>query len=178
MALDRVGLWREFRQSIGACINLEASMSNKQPKAEILIASLDDLDDLTELFDLYRSFYGYASDREKAADFLRERLRQGSSILLLARLQESVVGFVQCYPGFSSLECKPSWLLGDLYVREEARGQGIGAILLEVTRQMAVDAGCCVVELFTAKTNRVARDLYQSHGYREDGDFLHYELFL
>ncbi|MBV1786652.1 GNAT family N-acetyltransferase [Marinobacterium sp. D7] len=153
-------------------------MSNASPKAEIQNASLDELADLSELFDLYRTFYGYAPDLDKAEAFLRERLEQGSSILLLARLQGRAVGFVQCYAGFSSLECKPSWLLGDLYVREEARGQGIGALLLEVTKQMALEAGCCVVELFTAKTNTVARDLYQSHGYLEDRDFLHYELFL
>ncbi|GGB91299.1 N-acetyltransferase [Marinobacterium zhoushanense] len=153
-------------------------MSSKNAAAAIDTASIEDLPDLIDLFDLYRTFYDYASDRDKAALFLRERLEQGSSIILLARLQEQAVGFVQCYPAHSSLECRPSWLLSDLYVAETFRGLGIGSALLEAAQNIAREAGCCVVELFTAKTNTAARQLYEMQGYREDREFLHYELFL
>jgi len=37
--------------------------------AQIQQAVIDDLDDLANLFDLYRQFYGQASDTERAKNF-------------------------------------------------------------------------------------------------------------
>ncbi len=113
-----------------------------------------------------------------AQRFIGERLTSADSHLFVARLDSRVCGFVQCYLGFASLECRPSWLLSDLFVAVGVRGFGVGRALLQHVRQAAEAGGCCVVELFTAKTNAEAQRLYESEGYREDLEFLHYELFL
>ncbi len=141
-------------------------------------ATAADSSALSVQFDLYRQFYGYAADLPQAERFIAQRLAAADSHLLVARAGTVICGFVQCYPGFASLECRPSWLLSDLFVIPEARGQGVGRALLQATRTEAEAAGCCVVELFTAKSNNTAQRLYESEGYREDAEFLHYELFL
>ncbi|MBR9883141.1 MAG: GNAT family N-acetyltransferase [Oceanospirillales bacterium] len=153
-------------------------MNTDYTTVQIVTAQPDDLRELATLFDLYRVFYGYASDLEKASTFIRERLDGGDGLVLLAKVNGQAVGFVQCYAGFSSLECKPSWLLSDLYVLESTRGKGVGSALLAAVKERALKAGCCVVELFTAEGNLPAQHLYEAQGYRRDVEYRHYELFL
>ena len=60
-----------------------------------------DLDALALLFDGYRQFYGQPTDLPRARQWLRERLRFGESVVLVARRGGGAVGFVQLYPMFS-----------------------------------------------------------------------------
>lgn len=138
----------------------------------------EDLDCLTPLFDQYRQFYGYATDVTLARQFLAQRFEREDSVLFLARSAEQTLGFAQCYPGQSSLECRPCWLLSDLFVLPEVRQRGVAQALLERVRQAAVAADCCLVELFTARDNVPAQRLYEAEGYALDRTFLHYELML
>ncbi len=143
---------------------------------QLLWSASPQLDALVPLFDQYRQFYGYPGDLALARGFLQQRLERGDSRILLACLQNAAVGFVQCYPGHASLECRPSWLVSDLFVTPAARGQGVAQALLSGCHTAAEQAGCCLLELFTARDNRVAQRLYEAQGYREDTQFLHYEL--
>ena len=52
-----------------------------------------DLDALALLFDGYRQFYGQASDVPRAREWLRERLRFGESVVLVATRAGKPVGF-------------------------------------------------------------------------------------
>ena len=81
-----------------------------------------DLDALAQLFDAYRQFYGQAPDIERSRKWLRERLRFGESMVLLARRGNALVGFVQLYPMFSSVRtAKPvSYTHLDVYKRQES----------------------------------------------------------
>ncbi|MFC6670171.1 GNAT family N-acetyltransferase [Marinobacterium aestuariivivens] len=153
-------------------------MSIQPEQLTVREACRDDIVDLAPLFDQYRQFYGYDGDLTKAERFLRARFEAQDSLLLLARKGPTAVGFVQCYAGYSSLECRPSWLLSDLFVVAEARRQGVARALLQATRQAATRQSCCLVELFTARANLGARRLYEAQGYVEDKEFLHYELML
>lgn len=101
-------------------------------------ASLADLADLVPLFSAYLDFYEVPAPEEQVRAFLAERLRQGDSTLFLARDAEArALGFVQLYPLFASLALRPSWLLSDLYVRPEARRQGVGEALMNQARGFA-----------------------------------------
>ncbi|RZA19717.1 MAG: GNAT family N-acetyltransferase, partial [Lysobacteraceae bacterium] len=84
-----------------------------------------DLDALALLFDAYRQFYGQPSDLARAREWLRERLRFGESMVLVARRGGATVGFVQLYPMFSSVRTAKTWILNDLYVDAAARRSGI-----------------------------------------------------
>ncbi|MYJ57026.1 MAG: GNAT family N-acetyltransferase, partial [Rhodothermaceae bacterium] len=125
-------------------------------------ATFSELSGLSKLFDGYRRFYRMKSDISGAREFLAARLRHKDSIILVAWVgDESIVGFVQLYPAFSSVRMGPIWILNDLYVQRDWRGQGVGQRLMEEARVRAVQNGCIALELATEKTNTHAKRLYE-----------------
>ena len=145
----------------------------------IIEAGLDHLDQVTLLFDAYRRFYRQAPDEARARAFLRERLRNRDSLILLALDDEAgPLGFTQLYPSFSSVRMRPLWILNDLFVAPEARGRGVGRRLMEAACLRAKEAGMVALELATEKNNTTAKVLYESLGYEIDEAFDHYELTL
>ena len=127
-----------------------------------------DLDALATLFDTYRQFYGQPSDVERGRKWLRERLRFGESMVLLARRGNSLVGFAQLYPMFSSVRTAKTWILNDLYVDASARRKGIARQLLQAAADFAKTDGATGIALETASDNVAARALYRAAGWRED----------
>lgn len=134
----------------------------------IAVAAAEDLDDAARLFDAYRQFYGRASDRDAAREFLRERLERRQSMVLLARNQARAVGFTQLYPMFSSVRLAPVWVLNDLYVDSDARRGGVARRLLEAAAVVAREGGAVRLMLETARENLPARALYRAAGWEED----------
>jgi ribosomal protein S18 acetylase RimI-like enzyme len=139
-------------------------------------AGPSDLDLVAPLFDAYRQFYEQPADLARSREFLRERLDRGDSVVLLALDGERPLGFTQLYPLFSSISCRPLWLLNDLFVSPEARRLGVARLLMDRARDHAVETDACGLELATAHTNLQAQKLYESLGYRVDRDFRRYEL--
>ncbi|MDE2408469.1 MAG: GNAT family N-acetyltransferase [Xanthomonadaceae bacterium] len=127
-----------------------------------------ELDALSQLFDAYRQFYGQPSDVERARQWLRERLRFGESVVLVARRGVALAGFVQLYPMFSSVRTAKTWILNDLYVDAGARRSGIGHALLEAAADFARADGAAGIALETAQDNAAARALYRAAGWQED----------
>ena len=92
----------------------------------IRTAFIEDLDQLVTLFEEYRAFYHKPAQPEVAREFLRNRMNNKESVIYVAELKnKSLAGFVQLYPYFSSTNLKRLWLLNDLYVNPNYRGQGI-----------------------------------------------------
>ena len=134
-------------------------------------ATAVDVARLAPLFEAYRQFYKKPPRRVAARRYLAQRLRRGEAVVFLAELGRSSVGFVQLYPGFSSLSLGRAWVLNDLYVAPEARRHGAARLLMEAARRHGVRTGAVRIELATAKTNRAARALYESLGYECDDEF-------
>ncbi len=144
--------------------------------ARVRRANLTDVDLVAPLFALYREFYGKPYDEQTAAAFLRERLKRDESVVLLAELAGAgPVGFVQLYPGFSSVSAAPASTLNDLYVLQSARGSGAAASLMEHAEHLARQAGAAYLALETARDNLVAQRLYERHGYQIEDGYLHFE---
>ena len=61
-------------------------------------------------------------------------------------------------------------LLEDLFVREEARGGGLGRALLEAVVDLARRRGCRRVELDANEDNTAAQALYRSAGFDAQDD--------
>jgi len=140
-------------------------------------ATLSDLACVAPLFNQYRVFYGQPSDLDLAADFLEQRLTHHESVILLARNEQGdCVGFTQLYPSFSSVSVQRTWILNDLYVLPELRGQGVGKMLLNAARQHAIDSGAKGIGLETARDNLSAQKLYESLGYQRETEFYSYFL--
>lgn len=143
---------------------------------EIIQASLAEIDKLAPLFDRYREFYLQQSDLKGALDFLRERMERGESIVYLALLNESAVGFVQLYPSFSSVSMQRLWILNDLFVANSARRSGVAKALMERARQLAIATGAKGLALATWIDNTSAQRLYEKLGYRKDTEFCYFFL--
>ncbi|MFY0683915.1 MAG: GNAT family N-acetyltransferase [Balneola sp.] len=134
-------------------------------------ATLADLEELNELFDGYRVFYEKESDLERGKAFLKERIENNESVIYISRDEEGEAsGFIQLYPVFSSTRLKRFWLLNDLYVDLNFRGQGFSKALIERAKELCRETGACGMMLETAKDNNVGNQLYPATGWTLDED--------
>jgi len=133
-----------------------------------------DLDDVARLFRGYLEFYGRPADPAATREFLAARLGDGDSVVLVAEVGGTVVGFAQCYPTWSSLSLARAWVLNDLFVDPAGRGSGAGRALVRGVLAAARDAGAVSVSLETAATNRAAQALYVAEGFTRDDEFWAY----
>ncbi|WP_010227267.1 GNAT family N-acetyltransferase [Gillisia marina] len=120
----------------------------------------DDLKELSLLFDAYRVFYRQSSNIEGARDFIKDRLTFQDSKIFVAEEQDTLLGFVQLYPRFSSTQLKRTWLLNDLFVSPEARGKQLGVRLIERAKVLAVTTNSVGLMLETEKSNTIGNNLY------------------
>lgn len=148
------------------------------PRTFTLIpAAAADIGQLAPLFDAYRVFYQQPSDLAAARAYLTDRLSAGDSTVFMAVDSRGAgLGFVQLYPTFSSVSMRAVWVLYDLYVRPEARRQGIGRALMERAHQHARETGAGSISLATAVDNLPGQALYESLGYQRDDEFFYYDL--
>jgi ribosomal protein S18 acetylase RimI-like enzyme len=139
------------------------------------IATLADLDVIAPLFDAYRQFYEQAPNLALARSFIRDRLQNDESVILLAsNEQQQVVGFCQLYPTFCSVEAKPIYSLYDLFVDPGARRSGAGKVLLQAAEKLAAERGKVRMDLTTARTNKPAQNAYEALGWVRDEVFFAY----
>ena len=97
------------------------------------------------------------------------RTRAGAHTLLAVRREdtgeESFVGLLNAFEGFSTFACKPLLNIHDVIVTEALRGQGIGRQLMLAAEDLARELGCCKLTLEVLEGNTKAQAAYQSLGY-------------
>lgn len=139
------------------------------------IATINDLEIVALLFDAYRQFYKQTSNLSLARNFIRDRMQNNESVIILAVNEDNkTVGFCQLYPTFCSVEVKPIYVLYDLFVAPETRRSGAGKVLLQTAEQLAADNGIARLDLTTAKTNEAAQSAYETLGWVRDEIFYAY----
>ncbi|MBY4603310.1 GNAT family N-acetyltransferase [Bacillus rugosus] len=142
----------------------------------IRLAKTSDAEAIAPLFNQYREFYKQASDLKGAEAFLKARLENDESIILIAEKNGEFIGFTQLYPTFSSVSMKRIYILNDLFVAPHARAKGAGGQLLSAAKDFAAENGANRLSLQTEHHNRTARSLYEQNGYEEETAFVHYRL--
>ncbi len=129
----------------------------------------------------------YASDDmgngEPLASDIRERIVPGlrdypPTLVLLALLDERIVGIAVCFFGFSTFRARPLLNIHDLAVLPDFRGHGIGQSLLDEVEERARQHGCCRVTLEVRTDNHRARRLYERFGFEASGGSDVHMLFL
>ncbi len=128
-------------------------------------AVVGDLKELSLLFDAYRVFYKQNSNLKGAKDFINNRLSFQDSKIFVAEEKDKLLGFVQLYPRYSSTQLKRTWLLNDLFVSPEARGQQLGVRLIERSKVLAVTTNSAGLMLETEKSNTIGNNLYPKTGF-------------
>lgn len=135
-------------------------------EAILHFATVDNVAELEPIFTLYREFYGMEPDTQKAISFLKDRMENKESVIIFARRDETIIGFVQLFPSFSSASLKKTYILNDLYVLNSERKRGVATMLINKVLELAKKENCGRVSLSTANDNP-AQFLYEEIGFKE-----------
>ena len=145
-------------------------------ESEIIKANVNHIKQVGELFDLYRQFYKYVSNINESTDYISERMKNNESIIFIATSkQKEVMGFVQLYETFGSLDLGKIIILYDLYVKKDHRKNKIGRQLMLKSHEYAKKINAKRIQLSTATDNFIGQSLYESLGYVKDADFYTYD---
>jgi GNAT superfamily N-acetyltransferase len=114
----------------------------------------------------FRDWWGYGepTDAEMAARVERV-LRGGESEFLLAGARDGPDGVCQLRYRFGVWLGGPDCWLEDLFVREPARGRGLGRLLTQAAIARARERGCRRIELDVNEANPAALALYEALGF-------------
>lgn len=94
----------------------------------------------------------------------------------IASLRGADAGFVLFFHTFSTFLGRPGVYVEDLFVKPEARGNGIGKALLRYVARLAVERGCGRLEWSVLDWNEPAIRFYEGVGARPMGDWTMYRL--
>jgi len=143
---------------------------------EIRKAKIEDLDHLVILFEGYRKFYRQPALPEKATQFIKTRLENQDSVIYIAvdNSKKEIVGFTQLYPSYTSTRMQKTWILNDLFISPENRGQGISKLLINAAKQLCKETNTFGLMLETEKTNIIGNKLYPSVGFVKETNNFYY----
>lgn len=102
--------------------------------------------------------------RERLIDALRDH---PTTLIFLAFEDQTPVGIVTCFRGFSTFAAKPLINISDFYVDPQKRGLGIGRRLLSAVQSEAIATDCCKLTLEVQENNRNARKIYSAFGFSQ-----------
>ena len=142
----------------------------------IIRARLINPDHATALLDLMDEYAsGQTGGGEPLKAYTRAHLaatlrtRPGAHTLLALKRdengEESFVGLLNAFEGFSTFACQPLLNIHDIIVTESQRGQGIGKRLMQAAEELARELGCCKLTLEVLEGNTKAQAAYTSLGY-------------
>ena len=114
---------------------------------------------------------------ESHLDWVEAQIAALGGVTLVAEQAGAVTGFLSYTfeedPGtFVRPEYRRHALIWDISVAEEARGQGIGRLLLDAAEKAAKAAGVTEIRLYVLEANIRARRVYAEAGYRNYERFL------
>ena len=145
-------------------------------KYKIIDAEKKHIKNVGELFDLYRQFYKYESNLIQSTNYIKERIyNKESKIFIAINNREELVGFVQLYETFGSLDLGKIIILYDLYVEKDYRKNKVGRQLMIRSHEYAKKINAKRIQLSTATDNFIGQSLYESLGYVKDIDFYTYD---
>ena len=141
---------------------------------KIIKAKEKHIEDVSILFDLYRQFYKYKKDLKNSKNYIYNRIINEESIIFICTQDEKIIGFVQLYETFDSLNLDKKLILYDLYVLEGYRKLGIGKKLMNRSKVFAMRNNFSRIELSTSIDNYNAQKLYESLDYIRDKEYYDY----
>lgn len=123
---------------------------------------------VTALLCEFRDWWGYDEPSDAAMrDGVEQLLADGATEYLLAG--DPPVGVAQLRYRYGVWLAAPDCWLEDLFVRDDARGGGAGAALVQAAFERARARGCRRIELDVAAANTAARALYERMGFASPG---------
>lgn len=108
-------------------------------------------------------------DIKLIAENCQNFLNEANSHILLAEIEDVVVGFINFTTRKTISHRGLSGLIDELIVAKSYRGKGVGKQLLSSVIEKSRQLGCCEVEVSTEETNIKAREFYRQCGFTERG---------
>jgi ribosomal protein S18 acetylase RimI-like enzyme len=142
----------------------------------VSLADSSSIPKLANLFNQYRIFYGEKTDLQAVTSFLKSRLKNKDSVILVTHENSKMGGFIQLYPSFSSVGMRKIWILNDLFVDTDFRRKKVARNLMEAAKKYAIETGALRIDLATQTSNIFAQNLYESMSYTKNESFFHYSL--
>lgn len=137
---------------------------------EILRADLNNpkhAADIVNLVDLFaRDEMGQEEplDEEVRVDMISEMKKVPTTRVYLAYNGDKALGLITCFIGFSTFTASKTFKIHDIAVHPEARGLGVGTMLIENVKEEAEEMGCSKITLEVREDNP-AQKLYKREGF-------------
>lgn len=143
-----------------------------QPPIEFLAATLADHSLLTALMQEYYALDGlhYTPEVSAAVVTLLEHSDYGEAYLLLE--QQEVVGYAVLTWWFSLEFQGKAAFLDEIYLRPQARGRGLGSVVIEQLASHCRRKGIKTVRLEVEHENQQAQKTYLKNGFQHHDRYL------
>lgn len=132
----------------------------------IRTATANDADELYMLIRELAIHQGHTQPLNTNAKRIREQITSEHKPFecLIAENQGRIVGFALFFQNYSTWEGRPGIYLEDLYVRPEARGTGVGKMLLTRLTEIATERNYGRIEWSVLSSNISALEFYRRAG--------------
>ena len=139
-----------------------------------------DVEDKAAWHELYLGYLKFYESEpiESSTELVWQRLTQDNPEIqgLVAEIDGVVVGLTHFHYQLSTWANTFNCYLEDLYVSEEARGNGVATALIAAVKKLAIEHKCSELFWITKESNQVARKLYDKVA--KISDFVRYEISL
>ena len=141
-------------------------------------AKFSDLSNAKELFDEVVDSLDYKDDFDVniAVKNYHNIMRNDNSYMLIAELDDNVLGFVNFSIRQNLLQKGYSGLIEELIVKKEFENKELGSTLLSAAIDECKNFGCKEIEVNSASSNLSAMNFYKKHGFVEKGILLEKDL--
>jgi aminoglycoside 6'-N-acetyltransferase I len=142
-----------------------------QPNVILRQATVADLERALPLVERFFAEEGFVASPEQMRDQLAGLLAGDDSAVFLAWLDDEAVG-IATVTTTSGIELGLSAELEDLYVLPQARGLGVGAVLIKAVKGWCRARGCSLVAVVVTPEGQATHDLigyYRRRGFQETG---------
>jgi aminoglycoside 3-N-acetyltransferase I len=99
---------------------------------------------------------------------LQESLNNKDYMILVAELNSTIIGFIDCIIFPSFWECEKQGMINHLFVHDAYQGKGVGAKLVRAITERADAEKIIEMHVSTERTNMKARKLYDKHGFTNE----------
>lgn len=143
----------------------------KRMEIKIIKANYLDKKQSTEITDLLDA---YAADpmgggtplkKDVKENVVKELAKLPHAFSVLAYVNNSAAGVINCFEAFSTFSCKPLVNIHDIFVRNEFRRHGLSQKMLEKVEAIAKEKDCCKLTLEVLSKNIAAQSSYQKFGF-------------
>lgn len=129
-------------------------------------AKLEDVGLILTMIKELAEWEGYIDQVDASEELLSESLFGKSAIAktLIASIDNRPVGYLIYCPKFTTYTGRNEIYLQDVYLREEARGGGVGIALRSELANIAIASNATRIEWFVDESNTMALSFYEQLG--------------